>query len=68
MGRKITFGSGERKGESVDVPEQSISESMPHGSVTGSDAEESALRNMDSSEQASNAGRTAQSSDHMNQY
>lgn len=69
MGRKITFGSGERKGESVDVPEQSISESMPHGSVTGSNAEEAGLRNMDNDATTpSNAGRQAQSSDHQNQY
>lgn len=67
MGRKITVLSGPNP-RTEEVPEQSIAESMPHGSVTGSDTEESALRNMDSSEQASNAGRTSQSSDHMNSY
>jgi hypothetical protein len=73
-GRQITFGTGERKGQTIDVPDSGSSGAMRHRIDTDSGPSvetpmETADRESGSNpEQASNAGRQAQSTDHMNQY
>jgi hypothetical protein len=65
MTRKITHLSGPDKGMVTEVPEQTIAQSMPHGSVTGNASEEAQLADEDA---PSNAGKQAQSTDHQNSY
>lgn len=72
--RKITFGTGERKGQTIDVDSAPLRQrAAPGGTDTETGKTESvdeAVERMSGSnpEQASNAGRQAQSTDHMNQY
>lgn len=71
MSRKITKLSGPNAGTTVEVPEQSIAEAMPHGSVTGNDSEEKQLAQEaapSDSDTSSNAGKQSQSTDHQNSY
>lgn len=72
-GEKITFRTGERKGQTIDVDSETRHKQAPGGTNTETGKTESideAVERMSGSnpEQASNAGRQAQSTDHMNQY
>lgn len=67
MSRKITKLSGPNAGTTVEVPEQTIAEAMPHGPVTGNADEEKQLATQDS-DTVSNPGKQAQSTDHQNSY
>ncbi len=70
-GRKITFQTGERKGQTIDVPDSGSSGAMRHRVDTDSGPSvETPMETADrlSSDVPTNAGRQAQSTDHMNQY
>jgi hypothetical protein len=71
-GRKITILSGPRKGTVVDVDDSAAeSSSVNNAKVTGGNAAEAGQLNdteLSESTQASNAGRQAQSTDHVNGY
>lgn len=70
-GRKITFRSGERAGETVDVPDMPSGGQMKHQTSSDGPLEtpmETADRVSGDSDTASNAGKQAQSTDHQNSY
>lgn len=69
-GGKIKFYTGERKGQTIDVDSEPKRQPQAPG---GTDTETGKVESVDEAVDrmagvASNAGRQAQSSDHMNQY
>lgn len=69
-GRTITFGSGPRKGQTINVDDEPKRQRQAPG---GTDMETGKTESVDEAVDrmagtASNAGRQAQSTDHMNQY
>jgi hypothetical protein len=69
-GRTITFQAGERKGQTINVDDEPKRQPQaPGGTNTETGETESVDEAVDRmSGQATNAGRQAQSTDHMNQY
>lgn len=70
-GRKITFRSGERTGQTVDVPDGPSGGQMKHQTTPDGPLEtpmETADRMSGDSDTASNAGKQSQSTDHQNSY
>jgi hypothetical protein len=72
-GRTITFQAGERKGQTINVDDEPKRQPQAPGGEDPStgkteSVDEAVDRMSGNPEEATNAGRQAQSTDHMNQY